>query len=127
MKIEDILSKYERPEELLGGESIKGPLLEELHEQKRQASRIYGWLFAIVCLITLVSVAAVVTDLLSGQKSRITLLTAAGIPVPFMLNSMRRSAEQLSQFTLLITLISHSDERTIQTVIKKLLASKATG
>jgi hypothetical protein len=72
-------------------------------------------------------VTAVVVDLAADHKSRITLLAAAGIPVPFMLNSMRRAAEQWSQLTLLITLVSHSDEKGIQALIEKLLSSKSLG
>ena len=125
MTVEEILTKYERPEALHGGEPVKAPLLKDLNTQKRSCNRIYGSLFGIVCLVTLISVIAVVIDLMSDHKSHITLLAVAGIPVPFMLNSLRRSAEQWSQLTLLITLVSYSDEKTIQGVIKKLLASKA--
>jgi hypothetical protein len=55
------------------------------------------------------------------------LIAAASIPIPFMLNSMRRSAEQWSQLTLPITLVSHSDEKAIQALIEKLLSSKTLG
>jgi hypothetical protein len=127
MTVDDILRKYERPVILLGGEPVKASLLTDLTAQKRSCNRIYSILFAVICLITLISVVAVVIDLISGQKNRIILLSAAGIPIPFLLTSMRRLAEQWSQSTLLITLVSHSDERTIQTLIQKLLVSGALG
>jgi hypothetical protein len=125
--VEQILEKYVRPDELLGGEPVKAPLLEDLKAQKQESSAMYRKLFYVVCAITIISVGAVVADLITGQKSRIGLLAAAGIPVPFMLNSLRRAVEQWSQTNLLITLVSHSDEKTVQMVIKKLLDSKALG
>jgi hypothetical protein len=127
MTIEDILKKYDRPTTLHGSEPVKADMLEDLSLQKKSCNRIYGILFAVVCLLTAISVAALVVDLVRDQKSRILLLSAAGIPIPFLLNSMRRLAEQWSQSTLLITLVSHSDERTIQNLIDKLLSSKALG
>ena len=127
MIIDDILRKYERPLTLLGGEPVKASLLADLDAEKRSCNRIYGFLFAVICLIVLISVIALVIDLISGQKSRIVLLSAAGMPIPFLLGYMRTLADRWSQSTLLITLVSHSDERTIQTLIQKLLASKALG
>jgi hypothetical protein len=127
MTVDDILKKYERPATLLGSEPVKAAVLRDLNAQKRSCNRIYGILFAVISLITVISVAAVIVDLVSGQKTRIMLLSAAGIPIPFLLTSMRRLAEQWTQSTLLITLIGHSDERTIQSLINKLLNSKALG
>ena len=127
MTVEDILKKYERPTTLYGGEPVKASLLEDLNGQKKSCNRIYGTVFAVICLLTMISVAALVVDLVGDQKSRILLLSAAGIPIPFLLGLMRRSAEQWSKSTLLITLVSHSDERAIQSVIEKLLSSSALG
>jgi hypothetical protein len=127
MTIQEILSKYERSKALYGGEPVKASLLEDLNAQKKSCNRIYGTLFVVICAITVVAVVAVIVDLSSDHKSRIVLLSAAGIPIPFMLSSMRRSAEQWSQLTLLITLVSHSDENAIQALIEKLLSSKSLG
>jgi hypothetical protein len=127
MRIEDILEKYERASTLHGTEPVKAPLLRDLEAQKQSTNRIYGIFFAVVCLVTVISVSAVVVDLISDHKSRILLLSAAGIPIPFMLNFMRRTAAQWSQLTLLITLVSHSDEKAIQSLISKLVSSKSIG
>jgi hypothetical protein len=125
--VESILEKYDLPSELLGAEPAKAPLLEDLNAQKRACNRIYGIYFSVVCVVTLISIAAVIIDLLSTGARHLAVISTAGISVPFMLNSMRRSAEQWSQVTLLITLVSHSDEKAIQSLIKKLLSSKASG
>ena len=126
MRIEDILEKYERPATLHSTEPVKTDLIRDLEAQKRSTNRLYGTFFAVVCLVTLISVSAVVVDLITDHKSRILLLSAAGIPIPFMLNFMRRATAQWSQLTLLITLVSHSDEKTIQSLISKLLSSKSS-
>src|SRR6202035_2154971 len=100
-------------------------LLKDLNEQKRSCNRIYGALFAVICTLVVIAVVAVVADLVNDHKSRITILSAAGIPIPLLLTAMRRNAVQWTQSTLLITLVSHSDEKTIQSLVGKLLSSKA--
>ena len=121
MTVDEILDKHYRPESLLGVESVKPELLADLAAQRTTNNRIYAALFAVICVIFLLALAALATDLVQGEKNRILLLSAAGVPIPFLLSTMKRVAQQWSQSSLLITLISHSDERTTQMIIKKLV------
>jgi 3'-phosphoadenosine 5'-phosphosulfate sulfotransferase (PAPS reductase)/FAD synthetase len=125
--IEEILRAHARPAQALDAEPIKQQLLEDLHAQKRANSRLYGVLFGAVCLVTLVAVVAVAADLINVQQARITLLTAAGITVPVMLEWMRRVVREWSQLNLLITLVSHDNESGIQALIQKLISGFPIG
>lgn len=127
MKIESILAKHARPPSLHSAEPVKQGLLEDLRAQKLFDSRLYGALFAVVSVITLVGVATLLIDLMNGQTVRSKILAGAGVGIPFMLEWVRRVVREWSQLNLLITLVGHSDESAIQALIQKLLSSGSLG
>jgi len=127
MRIEAILKKHARPPILLSSEPVKKGLLFDLRAQKRFNSAVYAVLFAVVCAVSVLAIAALFTDLLKGQTNRTAILTSAGVGVPVMLEWMRRVVREWSQLNLLITLVAHSDEAAIQDLIQKLLSSSAIG
>jgi len=127
MKIDAILKKYARSATLLSTEPVKEGLLEDLREQKRLNSRLYSVLFGVVCVMGLIAIASLATDVLKGQGIRTAILAADGIGVPVALEWIRRVVREWSQLNLLITLVSYSDEGAIQDLIQKLLSSGAIG
>jgi hypothetical protein len=127
MKIEAILRKHARSATLLSSEPVKKGLLADLGAQKRFNSVVYAILFAAVCAVSLMAIAALFTDLVKAQANRTGILAGAGVGVPLALEWMRRVVREWSQLNLLITLVGHSDERSIQALIQKLLSSSATG
>lgn len=124
MTVEDILRKHHRPRVMLGREPVKRALLVDLEAHKRLNGRLYGITFAIVCLFSVMLIAAVTADVISGEGTRQTIATGAGITAPLALAWMRRVAREWSQANLLLTLVSHSDEAAIQSLIDKLASGK---
>jgi len=127
MKIEAILKKHERPAVLLAAEPVKDGLLADLNAQKKFNGTVYGVLFVVVSVVTLLAIAALAFDVAKNENTRIALLTGAGVGVPGMLVWMRNVVREWSQLNLLITLVGHSDEAAIQGLITKLLSSSALG
>lgn len=127
MTTEAILTKYQRSRVLLSTEPVKQGLLADLRKQKKVNSILYSILFAVVTIVTFIAIWAVVTDLHAGQNIRTAILASAGIGVPASLVWMRSVIREWSQLNLLITLVSNSDEATIQSLIQKLLSSPSTG
>ena len=127
MKLEAILRKNARSPVLMSSEPVKKGMLADLRVQKRFNSFVYAVLFAAVCAVSLMAIAALFTDLVKGQTNRTTILAGAGVGVPVMLEWMRRVVREWSQLNLLITLVAHSDEGSIQALIQKLLSSSAIG
>lgn len=127
MKIDAILRKHARSAALLSTEPVKKALLADLNAQKRFNSIVYAVLFATICIVSLMAIAALFTDLLKGQTNRTAIIGGTGVGIPVMLEWMRRIVREWSQLNLLITLTSHSDEAAIQALIQKILESPAIG
>jgi hypothetical protein len=127
MTIEAILKKHVRSATLLSSEPVKEGLLQDLREQKRLNSRLYSVLFGGVCVMGIIAIASLLTDVVKGQTLRMAILATDGIGVPVALEWIRRVVREWSQLNLLITLVGHSDEGTIQDLIHKLLSSAAIG
>ena len=127
MTLETILKRHARSAVLLSTEPVKKALLTDLSAQKRFNSGVYAVLFVIVCAISLMAIAALFTDLMRAETNRTAVLAGAGVGIPVILEWMRRVVREWSQLNLLITLVGHSDEASIQALIQKLLASSAVG
>ena len=127
MTTEMVLKKYAIPRGALDRESVKDALLADLREQKRWNNRLYIVFFSAICVVYLIAVSGAVTDLIKNQTARVTILAAAGIGIPFVLNYMRKVVSEWSKTNLLITLVGHSDEASSQMLIEKLIASEAVG
>ena len=112
---------------MLSAEPVKADLVKDLAAQKRFNSVVYGILFTAVCIVFVIAIVALTTGLLNTQSGRIKLLSLAGVTVPAMLEWIRRVVREWSQLSLLLTLVSHSDERAIQALLQKLLSSTALG
>src|SRR4051794_37482818 len=120
-----ILNKYQRSRVLLSTEPVKQGLLDDLQKQKKFTSILYAILFAVVTVVTFIAIWAVLTDLHRGQSVKTAIVASAGIGVPASLIWMRAVIREWTKSNLLITLVSHSDEATIQSLIKKLLSESA--
>jgi len=127
LAIVEILKKYVQPATVLSAEPVKADLVKDLAAQKRFNSVVYGILFTAVCIVFVIAIVALTTGLLNTQSGRIKLLSLAGVTVPAMLEWIRRVVREWSQLSLLLTLVSHSDERAIQALLQKLLSSTALG
>ena len=122
MTVEDILKKHFRPRVMLGREPVKKTLIADLEAHKRFNSKLYGITFAVTCVFSLMLIVTLVVDVVSGDGTRQAILTGAGITAPFVLRWMRRVVREWSQANLVLTLVSHSDEAAIQSLIEKLLS-----
>jgi hypothetical protein len=127
MTIEAILTKHVRSSTLLATEPVKMDLLNDLRSQKKANSYLYGVLFAVVCVLSTLTLCALAFDLIKAETLRTGVLTASGLGVPFGIEWMRRVVREWSQINLLITLVSHSDEASIQLLIEKLMKSSSIG
>ncbi|MBX7086687.1 MAG: hypothetical protein K1X70_09680 [Leptospirales bacterium] len=119
-----ILKKHARPATLLSREPVGEPLLADLRQQRRFNSIVYGILFGVVLLLTVIVLAALSTDLVGAKSSREAILAGYGISLPLSLEWLRRVVREWTTLNLLITLVSHSDENAIQELIRKILAGK---
>ena len=125
MTIIEILQKYIRPASLHSSEPVKQQLMDDLRGQHKLNTFIYGLVLVIVLLITLIGVAVMLFDLYQGQFLRLHVLATAGAGIPFVIELMRRVVRELSQLNLLIIIVAHSDEKSIQKLLHTLLSSEA--
>jgi len=127
MKIDDVLRKHARPASLLAAEPVKKALLADLRTHKRLNSIVYAVLFTLHCALGMLAIVALFTDLVQGSRARIAILGAAGVGVPASLLGIQHVVREWSHSNLLITLVSHSDEAAIQSLINKLLSATSLG
>jgi hypothetical protein len=127
MTTDMILRKYLAPRGAFDREPVKDALLKDLRAQKRFNNILYIIFFASVCIVYLIVISGLITDLVTNQTARQAIFAAAGISVPFTLNYMRKVVGEWSKINLLLTLIGHSDESSIQALIAKVMSSSAVG
>jgi hypothetical protein len=127
MSADDLLRKYRRSRVLLDQEPVKNDLLADLRAEKSFNNRRYMAILTAVTILYIIAMIALAADLIGNQAARLTIFAGSGIGIPFILNFMRSVASEWSKTNLLITLISHSDESSIQSLIDKLLSSEAVG
>jgi hypothetical protein len=127
MTTDMILRKYAIPRGALDREPVKDALLADLRAQKTFNNKLYIVFFVAICIVYVIVISGVITDLVTNQTTRQTILAAAGLSIPFTLNYMRKTVGEWSKTNLLLTLIGHSDENSIQALIAKLMSSDALG
>ena len=127
MRVDEILREYRRSQVLFDQEPVKDDLLADLRAQKTFNNRLYLGILVAVSILYVIAMIALAADLLKSQAERITIMTGAGVGIPFILNFMRSIVGEWSKTNLLITVISHSDEASIQSLIEKLLSSDTVG
>jgi hypothetical protein len=125
MPVRKILKKYARPASLHAAEPVKTRLLADLRAARKLNSRLYSVLFGVLCVLTLIAMAALAADAITGRNIRYTVVAGAGVSLPALVAWMRKVIREWSESELLITLVAHSNEATIQTVLQKLLSGGA--
>jgi len=121
MMLRSIAQKYHVPAGVLSEDLARDALLADLRANIKLHSRLSAILFGTICMITIIAVLALAFDLVKGEKLHITIVAAAGLSIPALLEMMRRTVREWSQTNLMVTLVSHSDEQATQVLLKKLL------
>ncbi len=124
MTLRSIAQKHHVPAGILSEGIARDALLADLRENLKLYGRLSAILFGAICVVTLLAIAALALDLLNGEKLHITIVAAAGLSIPALLEMMRRAVREWSQTHLIVTLVSHSDERAAQALLDKLLKEK---
>jgi hypothetical protein len=121
MTLRSIVEKHYVPAGVLSEGLTRNALLADLRGNLKLYSRLSAIFFGAICAVTLLAIAALAFDLLKGEKLHISIVAAAGLSIPALLGRMRRAVREWSQTSLMVTLVSHSDERAVQALLDKLL------
>jgi len=121
MTLRSIAQKYHVPAGVFSEGLARDAMLVDLKANLRLHSRLSGVFFGVICAVTLLTIGALAFDLLNGRRLHMAIVAAAGLSIPALLEMMRREVQEWSQTNLLVTLVSHSDERAVQALLDKLL------
>lgn len=121
MTLKSIAQKHHVPAGVLSEDLARDALLADLRANIKLHSRLSAILFGTICTLTFIAIVALAFDLAKGEQLRITIVAAAGLSIPALIEMMRRTVREWSQTNLMVTLVSHSDEQATQVLLKKLL------